>query len=357
MKIEYFACLKAGAFPGVENKLKQTISSLCDSGHSASLSLIDGGTFSKYRRLSAGLFKSNADVVVVRNLIGLICCFPALVALRLKGRRVVIDVPTPIVATIQELRKEPNSFANELKKAFYRISFPFAFFPANRVLQYADESSWFRFGLFGKTKMVANGIGVQDIKIKLPSPFDFQKDFALIAVASLADWHGFDRVIRGLATYYSDLVSGPRVTLVIIGDGGIREKWQDLVNELKLSDVVSFVGLKRGDALDEHFRLAHVAISSLGLYRLNLEMASVLKAREYAARGIPFVAAGRDIDFEPAPRFMKMVENNNSEIKIAEVFNWYKALAPLERSHEEIRGYAMKKLDFSVKVNEIFVDL
>lgn len=90
-----------------------------------------------------------------------------------------------------------------------------------------------------------------------------------------------------------------------------------------------------------------MAVSSLALFRKNLKRASDLKSREYTARGIPFIAVKGDLDFDPTPNFVYQVDNNNSEVDITDLLNWYKDLkfTPLD-----IRKYCIDVLDFNNKI-------
>ena len=350
--VEYYAYKSNSSSIGIDNKLRQTVETMNKNGYSAKLIYINSSAVHKYVLLSKLLIGSNADVIIIRNLPALITCSPILIALRMRGVKVIVDVPTPICVAVQELKSKKITSRKIIYELLFRLTFPFALWPASVVLQYSNESNWFKMGLNKKTKLIANGIDVNNIAVKKNNIYTGGGDFIMIAVASLASWHGFDRVIRGINELYQKNSQSQGVKLLIIGDGDIKQELEDLTNALGVESRVHFYGIQSGEVLSRLFDSAHLAISSLGLHRINLELASVLKSREYTARGIPFIATGADIDFSPTPTFVNIVPNDDSVINISSILTWY-----FNNVHNfdpnEIRNYAIKNLDYSIKINKI----
>lgn len=201
-----------------------------------------------------------------------------------------------------------------------------------------------------KTRLVGNGINVDLVPLKKTAAWP-AKEFVLIGVGSLSDWHGFDRVIRGISNFKRTSSSGLNVRFLVVGDGAARKEWEKLARELNVTDSVIFLGPQTGAGLDICFDQAHVAVASLGLYRKGLSMASDLKSREYAARGMPFLAGGDDIDFQPAPPFVLKVANRNEDVSIQGILAWYERIEHLQDAMT-IRDYAQKHLDFKVKIKD-----
>ena len=105
-----------------------------------------------------------------------------------------------------------------------------------------------------------------------------------------------------------------------------------------------------GDSLDRLYEEAHVAVGSLGCHRKRLPVASELKAREYACKGMPFIAALQDPDFPDDIPFVLRAAADETSINIRKVLNWYEGLAITGMLNSMIREYAELKLDFSKKV-------
>jgi glycosyltransferase involved in cell wall biosynthesis len=354
--VVYFAHFDVNRLIGVVNKIDQTVNALNSIGYNAKRELISVPGLKGHFALLRQLLKSKADIIILRNtLYSMVLLAPALLWKRIMGKLVIIDIPSPNAIVVHELLMQKSNLINKIiRLAILFLSFPWVLFPAHKILQYAKESAYFSFGLGCKTQLVANGIDVDSIPMRNSVPLWPAETFVMIAVASLAPWHGFDRVIRAMADYQNNPLS-QRINLkfIIVGDGEVRQEWQVLAKELGVKDLIDFVGYQKGAALDDLFNHAHVAIASLGLYRIGLEVASVLKSREYAARGIPFVAAGKDIDFEPAPRFVFQITNDDNSLSINQLIDWFSMLGREVEVNQNIREFAEKNLSYKIKLLDI----
>lgn len=140
----------------------------------------------------------------------------------------------------------------------------------------------------------------------------------LLGVASLAKWHGYDRVLRGLRELLdrkTDIV--PHVSFA--GHGPTTADLEELCASLGLDDHVTFHGMTTGDAPVELFDQSDIATASLGMHRIGLESASSLKTREYYARGIPFVFAGADESFDQNFPFALRVPVGDAPIDLGKI--------------------------------------
>lgn len=171
----------------------------------------------------------------------------------------------------------------------------------------------------------------------------------LIAVAQLADWHGYDRLLKAL--FVVNKQSLPyKINLTIVGDGAALALLKQLADTLQLNNV-TFTGRLTGTDLDKVFEQAHIGVASLGLYRIGLAESSVLKTREYMARGLSVLAAGKDPDFDKDSPFRFEVKNAD------EVESIVKCLADLPIKLQEIephvaREYAVQNLSIESKVKD-----
>lgn len=355
--IIYIAVIDPKTFPGVFNKIEQTVNALKKKGYAAQYLIIKkNGFFAKTKDMFIRILTTKADIIFLRNNINIFFIFPALIIQRLRKKRIIIDIPTPTTVVVSEIYAESNSFF--LKKIrrilFLYITIPWSLWPANKVLQYANESWYFSLGLSSKTLLISNGINVDDIPPRNLVPKWPEKSFVLIGVASLAHWHGFDRVIRGIAYYLEKNINDKvNIQFFIVGEGEIKKSLEELSLKLRVSKNILFTGSKSGRDLDLLFEKSHVGVSSLGLSKIGINMASVLKSREYSARGIPFISAGYDLDFDPKPDFVLDFPNDNSSIDIKKIIDWYSLLGFDEKKSLLVRDYAMRKLDYINKVTEM----
>ena len=131
-----------------------------------------------------------------------------------------------------------------------------------------------------------NGIDLEQIEF---TGYNKSKEsITLIGVANISKWHGYERIIKGMYDYYNSMPT-KNVILNLIGNGQELENLKILVNKYNLKEKVIFQGVKSGKELSYLFKSAHVAVGSLGMYRIGINNGSTLKAKEYAARGIPYL--------------------------------------------------------------------
>lgn len=346
----YFALVDRDKAPGVVKKIASTALAAENLGLNASCKLYST-TASGAIDLVISLLKDKADVIMIRfsDLIFPVLFFAILIK-RIRGSKIIIDIPTPRVVVLKELDIAiRNPIKRGFRKALMYFSAAWVLYPAHKIVQYADEGLWFSWGVEKKTKKIGNGI-VIDEKIPLTKSHWPDDELRLIGVAQLASWHGYDRLISALATLKNKQDCG-NVRLTIVGAGNDSSVLKSLVYELKLQDRVSFTGMLTGSELDKAFESAHVGISSLGLYRKGLNEASDLKTREYMARGLSVIGVGKDPDFDDDSPFRFVVANDNSTADLAELISSFgKRKLPLP---EEVRRFAKEKLSLEGKLSDI----
>ena len=181
--------------------------------------------------------------------------------------------------------------------------------------------------IFGQqTIRISNGIDFDSVRMKKGSHHP-ANELHLIGVAEIHRWHGFDRVIRGLADYYAT----PKETKVFFHVVGYffspveEAEITEIIKTHHLEPYVILYGKKHGKELDEIFDQCDFGIGSLGRHRVGIEHIKTLKNREYAARGIPFVYSETDTDFDKMPYVLK-VPANETAVKIEDIIQFYQHL-------------------------------
>ncbi len=195
---------------------------------------------------------------------------------------------------------------------------------------------------------IGNGFMVQSVPVR-GAPNYPGNDLHLLCVANISRWHGLDRLLRGLATYNGT----PKVILHIAGDGAELPHLQQLTEELGFSDRVVFHGFTTGKPLDALFDQCHVAVGSLGIHRIGLKEASILKAREYCARGIPFIYGTADPDFPADFPYILHLPADESPIDIKQVLAFAQEVCADPDHPQKMRRYAEEHLDWSVKMKKL----
>lgn len=351
-KITYFARLVPGGAPGIELKIKSSVRALNELGYNSNYEIHPYHGMANIKNYILSIAKSNSDLLVIRNSNIAAIIYPVLILKRIFGKIIIIDVPTPLGIEVREIFfKEIGFLRKTLRILLLYLSFPWSLTVANLILQYSQESKYFSLLIKSRMMLSANGFDVSSVSFE-PKSLDSEiKSITIVGVAALAKWHGFDRLILSIARYIKDNSIGNKwkVRFIIVGEGAEAGEYLKLVKNNGLDNIVKLVGVKLKKELHYIYRKADVAVSSLGLYRTGLEIASTLKAREYAAHGIPFIAAGYDPDFVPLPPFVLKVKNSDEPIDFIDIIEWYEKIMDIKNYSSHIRQYALDKLDYKSK--------
>lgn len=212
----------------------------------------------------------------------------------------------------------------------------------DKIVTFSDHKK-----IFGcSTIQISNGIDFNAIKLKKTATHS-SKELHLIAVATIHPWHGFDRIIKGIAQYYKNKV-GLNVYLHIVGQGvpSIVDQYRQITSANHIEKQVFFHGPLFGESLDEVFDQCDLAIGSLARHRSGITHIKTLKNREYAARGIPFIYSEIDDDFEAMPYILK-VPADESPIDIDNLITFYHSI---EQTPIQIRESIEKTLSWKTQM-------
>ncbi|WP_036916005.1 glycosyl transferase [Prevotella sp. P6B4] len=233
------------------------------------------------------------------------------------GAKVVMEIPTYPYDTEYEAQGisrqifQDRIFRNQLAKNL------------DAIVTFSDYDK-----IFGQhTIKISNGIDFDSVKMKTTIN-DTSKELNLIGVAEIHEWHGFDRIVKGLAYYYSK----PQEYIVrfhVVGyffSTEIENEFKKIISDNHMEDYVILYGKKHGEELDQIFEKCDFGIGSLGRHRVGIDKIKTLKNREYAARGIPFVYSETDSDFDKKPYVLK-VPANETPIEINSIIDFYKSLS------------------------------
>lgn len=142
-------------------------------------------------------------------------------------------------------------------------------------------------------------------------------EVCILALANMAYWHGYDRIIESMHQYLLKYGSFPiSVILYMIGtDGdGSLKKWKELVKKYHLEKHIKFEGMKSGEELNKYFEICDIGLASIGGFRKKSTVTSELKIREYMARGLPFIYATNDRAINEGKKYCMKVNDDNSMI-------------------------------------------
>jgi hypothetical protein len=218
----------------------------------------------------------------------------------------------------------------------------------DRIITYSEDNE-----IFGiKTIKTINGIDLNRVKI---INSEFHGDVInLIAVAGLAKWHGYDRLINGIGAYYKN-GGKQRIVFHIIGDGTEISYYRKLISDYEINDEVILCGFKSGEELSKIYNLADIAIDSLGNHRKGIYIASSLKSREYAARGLPILTTQYEDSYPE--EYQLLVPSDDTNIDILDVIKFMQRLISTGKGVNqiayEIRNYAHNRIDMASTFKDI----
>ncbi len=202
------------------------------------------------------------------------------------------------------------------------------------------------------TLNLTNGIDLKDTQLREEGRI--RDSIKIVALGSWNYWHGIDRLLQGLATFYQHDHEALPLEIKIIGDGPALADWQLLTQKLQLKPRPLFLPTIYGKELNKHLMEADIAIGSLGMFRKEVYIDSSLKHRAYCARSIPFVLATNDPDFPSALPFIHYVSANDTPLDIHQVLIWfYQLKTEMPDYQREMRDYAIEYLSWHPRIKKV----
>ncbi len=162
----------------------------------------------------------------------------------------------------------------------------------------------------------------------------------MISVANEAFYHGYDRVIRGVAEY-----SGPRkIHLHLVGK--MKENTVQLVDQLNVKDRVTLHGYQTGEALDRIYESSNIGVGPLAPHRTGGKPGTGIKTKEYFALGLPYFYAGQELLVPEDYPYVKCFPADDSPIDIEKVIEFYDSVKSDPMMRENMRDFARKNFSW-----------
>lgn len=261
--------------------------------------------------------------------------------------KILIEIPTYPYEK-EETKREWIITAND--RIFRKIIRKYV----DRIITFSDDRTIFNI----KTIRAINGLNFSEITPRKILNDDNNR-INVIAVASMKNWHGYDRMLEGLGQYYQK--GGQReVNLYLVGDGPEIKNYRLLAKKYHITKHVLFCGNKEGEALDAIYDICDIGIVALGCHRKDLTRLSAIKSREYAAKGLPMMVSGY-IDVFPADEndFIYTLPEDDSMVDIERLINWYDSIYGYNVKNKEavaqrIRDIGFKRCDSTVALKPIY---
>lgn len=174
----------------------------------------------------------------------------------------------------------------------------------------------------------------------------------LLAVSSMQKWNAYERIILGIKKYYENHGTTD-IIFKLVGEGADTNYYKRLVRENHLEDKVFFLGRLEGEALDREYNTADIGAGTLGMFKVNLENATAIKAREYCTRGIPFIYGYNDLGFCGNEEYVLKVSNDEQLIDMNEVIEWYSSIKEQKDLALKMRTKAKKEFTWETLLKPV----
>ena len=197
--------------------------------------------------------------------------------------------------------------------------------------------------------VVPNGIETDNYKLRIsPNLENKIKIIFLKGTSGHAPWNGLDRLINSIDNYPH------REKLELIICGSIIE------GEVPFREYIKLTGYINSEELDSLISNVHFGFSTLCLFRKHLNEAAVLKAREYFARGLPFVYGYTDPDLEnleSAKKYSLKISNDDTLINFDNVIRFVNNVYLDPNYITKMRDIAIENLDWKAKMKQLQIKI
>jgi glycosyltransferase involved in cell wall biosynthesis len=346
---------------GIDNKMDAFFSAGIKLNiKTTSFKLYSNGLINEFMQLLT-IVKAQEDVFLIRyNNSKNFILFLAIIYFKFNRKKVILDVPTPIISFLKELRII-SSGSLSLKALIIILSTyllgPLPFIFSDLVVQYAEESSFFNPKVV-KQILLGNGIDSQNIINLLNKNKKTEKSsigielinhnhLNLVSIGNNAPWHGWDKLIRLIPEI--NLSRKTPINFFIIGDGPGIEALKVDVKKRGLENTVHFLGRQNRENYVSFISQCDLGVSTLSWEVVGVRVASPLKSREYICCGIPVVFTAYDKD----------LSNTNYGYEIScddkSIFDFFTRLEKiyLNKNKEQYFQFANESLDMKKKLQFI----
>lgn len=204
-----------------------------------------------------------------------------------------------------------------------------------------------------KAMNISNGIDVD--AMSLVPPKNDRNEIVIVGVAGTLWWQAYDRILVGMNIYKQKKSSeDPCIRFIMVGgDAKEMPEFRALIHKFGLDDEVECPGFKTGEELDAIYARADIGASKLGCYRRGLQACSSLKAREYCAKGLPFLYTCEDSIEDENVEFALQIPNNDTPVDMAEVVKFVNRCRANRDLAEQERAFARSHFDWQSILKQV----
>lgn len=209
--------------------------------------------------------------------------------------------------------------------------------------------------ILGKKSIeIYNGIDTDKVTPRKPKKDDV---IDLLAVAMMAPWHGYDRLIEGIHNYYEN--GGKReIVLHLVGEGAATPDYQKQIEKYSLYEHVIQYGRKFGKELDSMYDIADIGVGSLSSFLKQIYKTNTLKVLEYMAKGLPVVCEEGEVGIPHNSKYRLSIPADESPVDMEAIVNFYDSVYgetdQIEDVINDIRTYCIGNCSIEDGLKGIF---
>ena len=161
----------------------------------------------------------------------------------------------------------------------------------------------------------------------------------MVSVANELSYHGYDRIIKGIAQY-----GARNVFLHLVGK--MNEGTVQLVSKLGLNERVILHGYQTGKALDDIYSHSNIGVGPLAPHRIGGKEGTGIKTKEYFAIGLPYFYAGQELLVPDDYPYVLKLESDESPIDVGKVIDFYHKIKDDKGMQENMRDFARENFSW-----------
>lgn len=353
MDVSFIAQVSKERHPGVYKKCKGIVGAIRKTGLHVSELLVEDVGIRGALKFCRSILRARSPRIYIRCTEVWIMIPAGVFAYlaRIRGSRVILEIPTPLRSALVETTVSAgmNPVKGLVKRFLIRVAGPLIVLPYDAILQYSEPDVYFDCLIKKRVRLVSNCIDTSVSACRSFGPDWPSQRFVFLGVGNLAAWHGYDRVLRGIAAFNATACS-TKAYFIVVGVGNDTLNLKRLAIELGILNYVCFAGLQSGGDLDESFESAHVGVSTIAPHRWGLTVASPLKSREYSSRGLPFIYACDDQHYDQSEggEALKITAADEG-IDVESIIDWFETCAA---NSGDIRRFAQRYLTYDAHVSD-----
>ena len=196
--------------------------------------------------------------------------------------------------------------------------------------------------LFG-IKAIPMDTGIDVDKYQPHTYLGNKNELHMVSVANELPYHGYDRIIRGVANYGDD-----RVFLHLVGK--MTDSTRKLISELGIEGKVVLHGYKTGKELDDIYCQSNIGVGPLAPHRIGGKEGTGIKTKEYFAIGLPYFFAGQELLVPDDYPYVLKMKSDDSPIEVSKVICFYNRIKEDAELQNNMRSFARENFSW----NKIF---